>query len=228
MNFLFILVGFCATFGLIGLIIGIKSQHDADREHRVMPRSRTTTRLLCAFISILGFVALCPSSLAQQVVHAMGGTVTAVDAKSLTLTMQSDQGYTTRFQALPKAKADTMLDKQVAALSSPAEQLAKVGDHVVVLYIGDNTVLSALAIEDLGPAPTAQHDGTVAAFDRHSRVVTLKGGPTPDAVTLSEKTVVDTPDGVTTGLKYKPSKGDHIQVKSAQGAQDALFLSVAT
>jgi len=220
MNILFFLVGICATFGLIALIIGIRHENEEQR------RSRNHTRLLCSFSSILALAILCPHALAQQVVHAMGGTVTAIDAKALTLTIQSDQGYTTRFQALPKAKANAMLDKQIVALSSPADQLAKVGDHVVVLYIGDNTVLSALAIENLGPAPTAQHDGTVAGFDRHSHGVTLKGEP--NALTLSEKTVVDTPDGVTTGLKYKPSKGDHIQIKSAQGAQEALFLSVAT
>lgn len=226
MNFIFCLVGICATFGLIALFIGIKDQNEDERGQG--RRQSLPTRLLCAFSSILGFALLCPHALCQQVVHAMGGTITTVDAKALTFTMQSDQGYSTIFHALPRAKADAMLDKQIVALSSPADLLAKVGDHVVILYVGDNTVLSALAIENLGANPIAQHEGTVSGFDRHSHVVTLKGNPTPDALTLSEKTVVDTPDGVTTGLKYRPSKGDHLHIQSAQGAQDAIFLSVAT
>ena len=132
---------------------------------------------------------------AQQMIHAMTGTVTVADATRGTFTLKEDNGEVKMFQALgPKEKAISF-DKDLQSQAKTAE-VGVVGSHVLVFFYGYQSVLTAVGVEKLGDAPVKDLEGHVKEFDKHTHTMTLTDVPAEaQTVELSAKTVVDTPAG---------------------------------
>ena len=97
---------------------------------------------------------------AQQVVHALAGTVTYINPTNKTIIISTDDGSEGLFKAMT---SNVSLDfaKELRADSTPADAFTKKGAHVIVYYFGDSDERTAVALQDLGGGPLKKISGTV-------------------------------------------------------------------
>ncbi len=82
----------------------------------------------------LGFISA-PAT-AQQVVHALTGTVSSINSTSKTISVFQDNGTQGDFSDATDSKAHLSLDKKVSLETTAADIFKKTGAYVVVLYYG--------------------------------------------------------------------------------------------
>jgi hypothetical protein len=160
------------------------------------------------------------------VVHALTGKVAKVDTTGKTILLSPDDGSEGLFNVQVRP---TQLDfsKDVKDATTPAEAFSKTGTQVLVFYIGDGAVRTAVAVEDLGPGPFTKAVGTVAKFDRHGHALTIKtDAGVEESFRLDAKTVAEGMEGVQPGEKFQVHKGDRVSVvgTSESGTLDARFV----
>ncbi len=181
----------------------------------------------CVFAGCLGPLAVVAT--AQEVVHALTGTVSSVDDLSKTLTVFQDNGSEGQFKDMTSAKTHVVIDKKIALDSSAAEANKKKGTYVIVFYFGDNEGRSAVALKNLGAGPFTSTEGTVTKFEAKQHSITLqdKSGAV-QTFKIAENTVAEGYMGAVDGYKFQASKGDHVRVVGTtdSGAVTALFMRV--
>jgi hypothetical protein len=164
---------------------------------------------------------------AQAVVHAVGGTLTAVSPTSQTVTLTADDGSLGSFQLAAKPNGTLNFDEQVRAQTTSPEKLKADGSHVILYFIWKNDARTAVAAQSLGNGPFEKVTGTVLKFDKHSHDLTLRtaDGKT-EKVMVADKTVVDTDEGIGVGQKFHAGKGDPVRLlaESKNGNEEALFI----
>jgi hypothetical protein len=185
-------------------------------------------RVLLVVLAVAAWLSL-GSNLcgAQEVVHALTGTVSAANSALKTITVQTDDGSEGSFKDIGATHTHFTFDKGVGAQAMPVGEFTKVGSHVIVYYFGDGNVRTAVAVKDLGPVLLHKSAGLVTAFDRHRHLLTLKSdaGQTEE-IAIHEQTSIDTAEGVVEGFKFEANKGDPVRVTwTAMNGQDtALFI----
>jgi len=181
----------------------------------------------CAFAGCLGLLAV--AAHAQQVVHALTGTVSAADDVSKTLVVFQDNGSEGQFKDMTNGKARAVIDKKIALDTTSAEANKKKGTYVIVFYYGDNDDRTVVALKNLGVGPFTSAEGTVTKFEgkQHSITVQDKSG-TVQTFKIAENSVAEGYMGAIDGFKFQPSKGDHVRVVGTTdgGAVTALFMRV--
>ena len=73
---------------------------------------------------------------AQEVVHALAGTVSSIDAAAKTLTVKTDDGSEGLFRAETDSKTSLEFSKDVRAETTPAAKFTRSGAEVIVYYFG--------------------------------------------------------------------------------------------
>ena len=185
--------------------------------------------LRTCLIAMCSALAFTPSTaFAQQMIHAITGTVTAVYPKIGTIEVSTDDGSLGHFKCLTKSGAHFDFDKNIRADSVEADKFTTVGSHVIVYFFGDSDNRTAVALRDLGTTPVLMSRGTVVKLSRKEHLLTIKnatGGE--ESFTLDPKTVGDTPTGVAIGLKFDFDKGAPVRVMATQanGNQSALLIA---
>jgi hypothetical protein len=180
----------------------------------------------CAVVACLGF----PSRglWAQSVVHALTGTVSAIDPDEKTITLFLDGGSQGTFRDMTNAKAPLSFDKRILAESTSVDAFKKKGAYVIVFYFGGRDTRTAVALRSLGAGPFTATDGTVSQFGSHDRSITVedKSGAV-QTYRINSETVGEGTYGAVDGLKFSAQKGDHVRVvgTSENGASTALFIS---
>jgi len=179
--------------------------------------------------SLLGLVSLAAlAANAQEVVHALAGTVTSVNPTQQTITIKTDDGSEGVFKDLMKSNVSYEFDRNIRAGAVPASSFTKKGAPVIVYYFGDGDVRTAVALQDLGGAgPLQKISGSVSKFNKHGHLLTIKDATgTSESFHIDTKTVAETAWGAVEGEKFDPSKGDRVRVTAvlANGAEDALFI----
>lgn len=161
---------------------------------------------------------------AQEVVHALTGTVTALDPSAGTITVKTndDSGGTFVYQR----KMNASLDKTVRQGTIEPSQFKTTGDHVIVYYYGDGIRRNVVALRDLGKSPLNVSSGTVTARDRHAFTIKTPDGKT-QTYELSRDATVDTPEGVVNGWHFDADKGSTLTVRYtvSGGNRTAEFVS---
>lgn len=164
---------------------------------------------------------------AQEVVHALTGTVSAVDPVSCTITVKTDDGSEGLFKDVAGTQIKTSFDKEIEAQSTPVDQFKQVGSHVIVYYFGFGDLRTAVAVKELTAASVHKSTGTVTEADHHHHLLTLKddAGGTQE-IAIDKDASVDTAEGVVEGHKYEPSKGEHLTViwTATNGQNTAIFI----
>ena len=164
---------------------------------------------------------------AQQVVHALTGTVSSIDEVSKTLTVFQDNGSEGQFKDMTNAKSHVLIDKKIALEQTSLEASKKKGSYVIVFYCGDNDSRSVVALKGLGAGPFTSTEGTVLKFEGkgHSVSIQDKSGAT-QIFRIAQETVAEGYMGVVDGYKFQASKGDRIRVvgTTENGALTALFV----
>lgn len=181
----------------------------------------------------ISVVLLCLSSAAsaQQMIHAVSGTVKAIYPKAYMLEIVTDDGSSGHFQweAKPNKKVD--FNKDVSADATAIESFSHKGAHVIVYYYGQGEIRNVVAVHDLGDTTVTALQGSVVKLDKHDRVLTIKvDSGTEQQLHLDPKTVVDTTtSGVQQGFRYGLDKGQAVSVTTTEsnGTQMALLISPA-
>jgi hypothetical protein len=165
---------------------------------------------------------------AQEVIHALVGTITSVDATAKTITLDTGDGSQTYFKFPPDTKTSIVFDKNIRTDAAAAGEFQQSGARVIVYYFGDGDVRAAVALRSLGTGPFTEITGTVAEFqkDKHSLLVADKSRAV-QSFKIASSTVVESGMGATEGLKLQPQQGDQIRVIAAvvNGTATALFIN---
>ncbi len=176
------------------------------------------------------FLLYSPPSLCQEVIHAVSGTLSSVDAKAKTITIATDDGSEGLFKDLTKSTSSLDLDKNLRANTTAADASMKKGTRVIIFYFGDSAVRNAVALQNLGSAPEQKVRGTIYKMERHEHLLEIKDASgNIKSFHIGPKTVSDTALGAVEGFKYDPDKGDQVQVISTptNAGSTALYIGAA-
>jgi uncharacterized protein (DUF1684 family) len=164
---------------------------------------------------------------AQEVIHALTGTVSAINSAQKTITVYEDNGSRGVFQDMANPKTRVAFDKRIAAESTSAAVFDKSGAYVIVFYYGDADNPTAVALKSLGAGPFTSTMGTVTHYDGHGHTLTVqdKSGAA-QSFRISDSTIGEGSAGVVGGLKLSLEQGDRVRVVSTvvDGSPTALFV----
>jgi hypothetical protein len=183
--------------------------------------------LISALVIFLFVIA--PSAKAQEMVHALTGSVSAIDPSNNTITVFQDSGSASTFKVMTSAKTRIAFDKDVAKTSTSAKQFEKKGSYVILFYYGLDPNRTAVALKDLGTGPFAATVGKVTDWDGHSHTLVVTGqNGSQHSFKLDSGTVAETYAGAVDETDLHVDKGNKVRVVSTQknGDQTALFVRV--
>jgi len=176
-------------------------------------------------------VSVCLSSCvipvtAQQVVHALTGTVSSINSATKTISVFQDNGIQGQFSDGTDSKARFSIDKKVALDTTAADVFKNAGAYVVVLYYGTDQERTAVALKNLGPGPFTSVTGMVVKFDgKHSIDVADEAGSTQN-FRISQDTIGEGYMGVVVGAKLQAQKGDKVRIVASKDGSGLTALFV--
>jgi len=171
-------------------------------------------------------VSLSISMAAQQVVHALTGTVSSINKAAGTVDVLQDVGGDGIFQNPSNPKPRVSLDKKIEAGTVAADAFTDNGAYVIVFYYGGSEDRTVVAFKKLGAGPFSSTVGKVKKFERaHSISVQDESGAV-QTFKLGTDTVAESYAGAVDGARFQVSGGDKVRVVSAvvDGSPTALFL----
>jgi hypothetical protein len=180
---------------------------------------------LCVLVGCLGSTSV--SLTAQEVVHALTGTVTAINNTAKTITVFQDSGSRAEFKQMSQSKARIALDKRIATETTAASAFEKSGAYAIVFYYGDDSERTVAALKNLGQGPFASTIGTVKKFDGHAHVILVEDTTGKvRTIKIDPTTVAETDFGAVEGMKFQARDGDQVRVVSTNvnGTPTALFI----
>jgi hypothetical protein len=163
----------------------------------------------------------------QEIVHALTGSVSAINTAQGTMTLFQDNGEKSTFKVMTSSKTPITFDKKVAETTVDATKFDKQGAYVVVFYFGGDDNRTAVAVKSLGAGPFSSITGEVSSWDGHSHTISVtdKSGA-EHAFKVNAQTVAETYMGVVNGSKFDIDKGDQVRLVSStkDGAPTVLFI----
>ncbi|CAN5635905.1 hypothetical protein BH10ACI4_BH10ACI4_06830 [soil metagenome] len=247
MNIMFVLVAMTLLCAAIGLYVGIGNQDEERRLTRragklSLPAGRRAEqtafpagwrsalphrKMLMAFTTLTALSLFCGAANAQKVIHARAGQIVAINKAAKTISLKVADGSTVLFEEVATPEPNLAFAREIREKTTPAATFDKVGDEVVVFYFGFNTP-TAVAIKDLGPGSVSRSTGSVANFERHQRLLTVKTeAAEPQKLVVTDETVVDTPSGLVKPGDYHPSKGEPVRCISGLQKDSQVALLIA-
>jgi hypothetical protein len=189
---------------------------------------KLTVRDTLKTLILLGCIlSVAVAATAQEVVHALTGTVRSIDPASKTITIFTDNGSEGLFKDLTNPKLKVDFDKKLRTDASTADTFKGEGAYVIVFYFGDGDVRTAVALRNLGSGPFTNNVGTVVKLDgrQHLLFIKAKSGLVK-SFKIDSDTVAETDIGVVNGLKFQPQKDDQVRVVATlvNGTATALFV----
>jgi hypothetical protein len=232
MNIILILFAMPLVCGAIGLYAAARNRAE---ERRVTAMRRVAEKTKSVLLSnrnmmfplsaILCLSLACLSASAQKVIHARTGQIVATNSTAKTLTLKVADGSTIVFNDVANPEPAISFNPDVRSKTVPAGTFNKVGAHVVVFYFGFD-VPTAVAVKDLGSDAPKRSTGSVADFDRHQHLLTLKTDTAePQKLLLSDDTAMDTPEGIVKLADFHPNKGEQLRFLTKPESQVALFVA---
>jgi hypothetical protein len=180
--------------------------------------------LVCCGVFAGCLVAGSKTLLAQEVIHALTGTVSVIDSKAKTFTVFQDNGTQGEFKYASKTPGS--FDKRVAAGTTTADAFNTQGAYAIVFYFENSDGRTGVALKSLGAGPFTSTQGTVEKCDRGHFISVRDGEGTLQTFRIHGGTVAETNFGVVDGSKFSAEKGDRVRVVSAivEGTPTALFV----
>lgn len=173
----------------------------------------------------LGTLLVAPAT-AQEVVHALSGTLTKVNRQARTIQVRTNDGSEGVFN-FPRQGTDMDFDRDVKQETTPVASFSKQAGTVIVFYYGNNATRTAVAVKDLGSGPFDTVEGTVTKFNKHQHTLSVKDNSGKEHnFQLDPKAVADSMNGAVSGDKFDPQKGDNVRViaSGSGGTETALFV----
>lgn len=174
----------------------------------------------CTFAGCL--VALSMPLGAQEIIHALTGTVSAIDSASISVL--EDNHSTAVFHR--GAKTPSSFDKRIAADTTAASSFDKTGAYSIIFYYGGADAGQVVALKSLGNGPFSSTEGTVEKFDRGRSISVRDASGAVQTFDMDDSTVAETNMGAVTSRKFSADRGDHVRIVSSteKGKPMALFI----
>jgi hypothetical protein len=178
---------------------------------------------------ILAGSLLIPASqlTAQEIVHALCGTVSSIDSANKTITLFQDSGSPATFKVLSSSSTRIAFDKKIADEVTAAKEFKKQGDYVILFYFGNQENRTAVALKSLGTGPFSSVAGEVQDWNGHSHEVSVrdKDGAL-HSFRIDPQTVAETYMGAVNGSKFDIDKGEQVRLVSSMkdGSQTVMFI----
>lgn len=168
------------------------------------------------------------AAVAQDIVHALSGTVISVNSKIKMTEINTDNGTSGHFEWLKSTAGSINFDKSVKSDATDADKFTSQGAHVIVFFTGDGDVRTIIAVRDLGAGPLEKTSGAVVKLSRHDRLLTIKNSAgAEETFHLDPKTIGDTTTGVAQDFRFDFAKGDEVRITAApaNGGETALLIA---
>jgi hypothetical protein len=177
-----------------------------------------------ALSGCLGLIAV-PAT-AQQVVHALTGTVSSINSASKTISVYQDNGAQGEFSDATGSKMHLSIDKKVSLDTTAADAFKKTGAYVVVLYYGGDHDRTAVALKNLGAGPFSSVSGTVVKFENKRSISVEDSSGATQSFKIAQDTIGEGYLGAVDGFKFQAQKGDKVRVVAAKddSGLTALFV----
>jgi hypothetical protein len=184
-------------------------------------------KVACVAVGCIGFTGVVAG--AQEVIHAMTGTVRSIDSTQKTFTLFRDSGSLITFKDKTGSKTQIANDEKIFSDAAAAGASDKKDAYVIVFYYGMTDNPTAVAVRALGKGPFTATVGTVTNFSEKARSLTVKDeSGSIHNYKISADTVAESDFGVVEGYKIHAEKGGHIRVvgEVTNDSPTALFLSL--
>jgi len=183
-----------------------------------------------AFVKIPAFAGLIlslPIALsAQQVVHALTGTVSSINKAGETVAILQDVGGDSVFQNPANPKTRVVLDKKIGPGTISADAFKDNGAYVIVFYYGGTDNRTVVAFKNLGSGPFSSSVGTIKKYEKAHAITIQDESGAMQTFKIGADTVAEGYAGAMDGTRFQASGGDKIRIVSAviDGTPTALFL----
>ena len=181
-----------------------------------------------AMLGVAVGVLVVGQSAAQEIVHALSGTVTKVDSQARTIQVTTNDGSEGTFTyPATSGSVEVSFDRDVKDRTTPVASFSKTNEQVIVYFYGNGSERTAVAVQDLGPGPLDTVEGTVTKYNKHGHELVVKNvSGKEQSFQIDPKAMADSPDGAVPADKFSPSKGDNVRViaTKANGTETALFI----
>jgi hypothetical protein len=165
------------------------------------------------------------SALAQDVVHAVAGAVTKVDAAAKTIAVKTADGTEEVFKYTAKTsmRGARAVAKGAKVAGVETYMAGKEGTQVVVRYVAKGSDKTAVSIKDFGKDSLRAGKGTVTHVDDAAHTVAIKTEDGSEATyRVSKDATVDTEHGVVEGAKYTAKEGDKVVFHYSEDAGEKV------
>jgi hypothetical protein len=181
---------------------------------------------ICLFVGCFGLASA--AATAQEVVHALTGTVKNINLAAKTIMIATDDGSVGTFKDLTNPEIRIDFDKRIRAGATEVDSFNTKGAYVIVFYFGEGNMRTAVAVRSLGSGPFVKSNGMVTKFDGRAHLLSIQeGSGKVESFRTDADTVADTGLGIVEGFKFQPQKDEQVQVVATvvNGAATALFVS---
>ena len=195
------------------------------RGRKIMKKGLLRFSILVGFLGLASFAAT-----AQEVVHALVGTVSSINPAAKTITVKTDDGAEGLFKDMIGSKTQIEFDKNVRKDATASEEFKKSGTYVIVYYFGTGNVRTVVALRSLGPGPFTKSSGTVVKFEDREHSISIKEvSGVVKSFKITSNTIAETDGGAIEGLKVRPNNGDLVRVTAtaADGSATALLINAS-
>jgi hypothetical protein len=183
-----------------------------------MTRSKLLFKSLLLLLCATAFIG---SAFAQDVVHAVAGTVTKVDKTAKTIAIKAFDGSEQVFKYTERTGIRASAESEHAAKMGALDTYfaGKEGTHVVVRYMGRAADKTATLVQDFGKETMKMGKGTITHVDRAARTLAVKtDAGAEETYKLGSDAVVETDHGVVKGSRYAAKEGDKVAVHYTEDA----------
>jgi len=163
---------------------------------------------------------------AQQVVHALTGTVSSINKASQTVGVLQDVGGDLVFQSPSGSKERVAFDKKIGAGTIAADAFKEDGAYVIVFYYGGSDSRTVVAFKNLGKGPFSSTVGTVKKIEKAHAITVQDQSGALQTFKIGSDTVAESYAGAVDGSKFQASGGDKVRIVSSvvDGNPTALFI----
>ncbi len=150
-----------------------------------------------------------------DVVHAVAGVITKIDAAAKTIALKTADGteHVFKYTERTTVHAAKKGGEEVKAGAVDTYMAGKEGTHAVIRYTGEGGEKTATHIEDLGKASLQVSEGTITHIDKAARTVTIRTEDgTEDTYHVAQHATIDTAHGITKNSELVGKEGEKVTV----------------
>ena len=177
---------------------------------------------------LLGLLFLASrEAVSQEIVHALTGSVSAINSSNGTLTLLLDSGSQSTFKVMSSPTKQIAFDKKVAEETVAAKNFGNEGAYVIVFYFGTAEDRTAVALKSLGAGPFSSITGEVSNWNgRDHSLTVIDDDKKEHSFKLDAQTVAETYMGAVNASKFDIAKGDQVRLVSSMknGVSTVLFI----